>query len=277
MFDFLYRWSDLHIFLFLSGIILSLSLILILVLKNFILHKLRHRDNSVVGSVAALIGVIYGILVGLMALYLLNNNDSASTAADKEGSMISNLYRASRGLQNPARASVQANIQNYIHHVIDVEWPLMEKNKKVDFEGDFIIEKIADVLHHYPIKNSTDSLLITEMLSDITNLYTAREQRIQLSQTSLDPDIWEVILISTIVIIGINYLYRVNFYLHMISVCAFSIIASCMIFLLVTLDRPFQGEFIIEPDALSAALAYIEDSIKKDSGVATPALNESNQ
>lgn len=266
MFNFLYHWSDFTVFVFLSSVSLAISLFFIIVLKKLVLHKLRYRDNNVIGSVSALIGVIYGILVGLMALYLLNNNDTATEAAQKEGSIITNLYRDSRGLKNPVRKIVQNNIKNYIHYVTEVEWPLMEQNKIVDDHADFIVEKISDTLHAYPVQNNSDSLLISDMLSNISNLYNAREQRIALSQTSLGPEVWEVILIGTILIVGINYLYRVNLYLHLIAVCAFSLIASCMLFLLVTLDRPFQGEFLIQPDALSASLSYIESSIKKNDG-----------
>lgn len=258
MFDFLYHLSDLYIFLFLSGITLGISLVFIFILKFGVLKKLRYRDNEVIGSIAALIGLIYGVLAGLLALYLLNNNNYATDAVQKEGSVVLNLYRDSRWLKEPTRSTVQTAIQDYIRYAINHEWPLMTKGEALDQQNDFTLEKISDTLRNYSITNSLETAVMTDLLSSLSTLYIARNQRIQMSHSALGPEIWEVILIGTILIIGINYLYRVNFYLHLIAVCAFSIIASCMLFLLVTLDRPFQGEFIVEPDALRSALKFIE-------------------
>jgi hypothetical protein len=58
--------------------------------------------------------------------------------------------------------------------------------------------------------------------------------------------------------IGINFLFGMNFYMHVITVSAASMMAASMFFLLITLDRPFQGEFVVGPDSFQSVLSAIE-------------------
>ena len=74
MFDFLYHLSNMNVFLLLSGLSIVVSIGTVWLVRRFIPFKLQYDDNPVVGNISALIGIIYGVLAGLMALYLINNN-----------------------------------------------------------------------------------------------------------------------------------------------------------------------------------------------------------
>lgn len=270
MLDFLYRLSDLSIFLVLSGITVGVSVISILITKRFIFYRLRYRDNATIASISSLIGIIYGVLVGFMALYLLDNNDHASGAVQKEASAVANVYRESQWLHAPLPAQVQAQMEDYINRVVKVEWPLMRSGKDADQGGDEIILDVSNSLQSYSLNSDRDKLIVQDILTELKALYNARHERISLSTSQLSPELWEVILIGTILLIGINYAFRVNFYLHIFAISAFAIMAAAMIFLLVTLDRPFQGEFGVEPSALRAVMIFMktgkEEHLKSVSG-----------
>lgn len=266
MLDFLYRLSDFSIFLVLSGIIIAVSIVSIVIGKQFIFHRLKYRDNATIASISSLIGIIYGVLAGFICLYLIDNNDHASQAALHEANAVANVYRDSQWLKNPARAEIKDLLESYINKAINVEWPLMREGKDADVEGDYVIEKISNILRAYPTAAVSDTLIVQDVLTELKTLYNARHERISMSGSQLSPQLWEVILIGTILIIGINYAFRVNFYLHLFAISAFGIMAAAMLFLMVTLDRPFQGEFIVEPDALQAVLRFMKtgsDTIPK--------------
>jgi len=257
MLDYFSKLPDLYIFLTLMAITTAISLISIMISKFFILKKLRYKDNATIGSISSLIGIIYGVLVGFMALYLVNNNDHASNAVQREANAAANVYRESQWLQEPARMNIKMELIHYIHHTIDTEWPLMRQGKDIDQTGNNYIDHISAGLKKYPLKTQSDILIMRGLIEETKNLYDARQERIAWSAFELSPELWEVILMGTILIIGINYAFRVNFYLHLFAISAFAIMAASMLFLLITLDRPFQGEFIIEPDALHAVLSVM--------------------
>lgn len=258
MFEYLYALPDTYLFVLISVFSLIISVSIILVIKVFVKLTVHYDDNPVLGNISQLIGIIYGVLAGLMALYLINNITATGDAIQHEANAIANIYRDSKWLTEPTRSTIQSELKTYINKVVQVEWPLMQEGKDLQNDGEFIIENITDQLVNYKAAKNADSLLVHDTVDEIKTLYDAREQRIQKSFTSLNGEIWVVILIGTILTIGINYLFKMNFYLHLVSVSAATLMASSMMFLLVALDRPFQGEFGIEPKPFISVLQFME-------------------
>lgn len=257
MLNLLYQMNNMQLFAFLSGLAIGVSVIAVFIVNRLIPTEISYKDNSVIGNVSSLISLIYGVLAGLTALYLINNINYTSDAIQHEANAAANIYRDSKWLHEPARTQIQGWIKGYLNTVINVEWPAMEEGKNVSSDGITYIEKITNELVTYQTAFNTESLLLHDMLDEIKSLYNARENRIHMSFSSLNPEMWVVIIIGTILTIAINYLYGMNFYLKLISVSAAALMASSMIFLLLALDRPFQGEFIVEPDALRSVIKMI--------------------
>ncbi len=252
--EFLYHISDAAVFAFMVITTITFSLLLIILNKYFIFYKLKYRNNTITASVGSLIGIIYGVLIGFVCLFLLNNNDHASTAALNEGISAANIYRDSNWLKEPERHQIRQDLRKYIDAVINVEWPAMTSGKNPGVNNGYIISDISNRLITYPIVTQNDALILRDIVQEIKSLFNARQERIQMSVTNLSSGIWLVLIIGTILIIVINYAYRVSYYLHIFSITTFSIMAASVLFLLVTLDRPFQGEFVVEPTALQAVL-----------------------
>lgn len=260
MFNFLYQIPDTYLFFILSFSTVIISVTAIHYTRKYIPFDLRYRDNPMLANMSSLISIIYGVLVGLTALYLITNISTTSEAVVREANAAADFYRDTRWLQEPARTNVQQLIKSYVEKVINEEWPKMVAGVAVDHVNDDIVDKITDELQQYKVNDYADLLVLRDMLSDVKALYDARELRIQMSYSELNPAIWSVILVGTILMIGICYLYSMNYYLHIITTSAISIMASAMIYLLISLDRPFQGEFIIESDVMKSVLLQINNS-----------------
>ena len=136
-----------------------------------------------------------------------------------------------------------------LHH-----WPFTTYNSSN--ANDVLINKISDVVRAYPIKSNSEIVICTNLVEAIRALNNARQQRIHMSYSALNGDIWTVILIGTFLVLAVNFLFAMNYWLHVLVISGASLMAASMIFLLVTLDRPFQGEFVIEPDAFKAMLQF---------------------
>jgi hypothetical protein len=258
MLDWLYQEASFTVFLFLIGITTAISIFFIILNKYFILYKLRYRDNATIGSISSLIGIIYGVLMGFLALYLIDNNDRASDAVRHEANAAANIYRECKWLKEPTQQRIKDQIEKYVDTVINTEWRLMQKGHDIDHEGDIIIDNVSEILKNYNPSKVSENLVMQDLLTELKTLNDARRQRIEMNYSQLSPDIWLVVLIGTILIIGINYAFRVNFYLHLFAISAFAIMAASMLFLLISLDRPFMGEFNVQPDAFKLIQFFIE-------------------
>ncbi|MES2218484.1 MAG: hypothetical protein V4501_08725 [Pseudomonadota bacterium] len=260
MIDYLYQTSDFNLFLLLSFFFIFISACALFFIRWFFPLHLRYQENAVIGCTSALIIMIYGVLAGFATLYLINNNNLASDAVQREASAVADMYQVSQGLANPARTQIQADMKNYLDEVIKIEWPLMSVGKAINDVGSTLIGKVVNQLTHYTTSNSTETIVLTHMLGISKNLYDARQQRIQMSYTSLSNEIWVVILVGTILTLCVSYLFGVNFYLHFFIVIAAALMTSSIIFLLISLDKPFQGEFLVGPDMYQTVLTFLNKS-----------------
>ncbi len=250
MFEFVYAYSDLTGFLFFCAVIIVFSISIIMVSRRFIFSRLAHDDNVITASVASLIGIIYGVLAGFIAVYLLGFNDHATAAVVDESNAVANIFRDSKWLNQPTQQHIQELLRLYVNNVIEIEWPEMSKGTSPHGNNHTYIDQISEQLHNYKIVTPSDNVIVADLTQEVKSLFNAREERIESSEATLSPEIWFVLILGTILIIVINYAFRVNFYLHLFTITVFSIMAASIFFLLVELDRPFQGEFAVSPHTM---------------------------
>ncbi len=255
---FLYHLSDTQVFLFLSILIISTSIIAVFIVHKFIPLNLRYKDNGVIGYMSAFVSIIYGVLAGLMALYLINNINYAADAVEHESDAVANIYRDSLWLNPNFRESIHASIRQYLNGVINVEWPKMRNGIPLDSTNEVAINDISTKLSTYPVTTRQDVMSVHELMQDVKTLYNSRQQRIHMTYAALNPEIWVVIAIGTILTLAMNFLYGMNFYLHLVVTTAAGLMTASILFLLITLDKPFEGEFIIEPDAFIYILNHMD-------------------
>lgn len=256
----------LNLFVFVALGMILFSLVALLLIRRYRLVSTNYQDDPVLGNIGTLIGTIYGVLAGLTALYLVNNIAFTADAVQREANAVADIYRDSRWLKDPQRTQIQTETKKYIDNVMTVEWPLMQNGEPVGSQNDLIIDKISGNLFTYDPSSNSESLLVHDMLDEIRLLYNARQQRIHMSNLELNPEIWFVVLVGTALTLGINFLFRMSFYLHVAAISATALMASAVIFLLVSLDRPFQGDFIVEPEAFDSVLALIKAQNKAEVG-----------
>lgn len=254
--------SDLSLFVLLIVTALFVSTIAITLVKRYIPHDIRSKDNPVIGNMVGLISIIYGVLAGLTALYLVNNVSYASAITQDEANAAANVLHTSQWLNKPTKTQIQNELMLYLTEIIDHEWPLMREGKPINSYAANNIEHMSSYLRSYPAHTTLDALIIQSMMQNIQTLYETRQDRIAASQLSLSNDVWIVVLLGTILTIVINYLFAMNFYMHIVTASASALMCFAMIFLLVTLDHPFQGDFVIEPDVYKPLLNHIKHNLQ---------------
>ncbi len=260
MYNFLLQLPDIYLFLLISFSFIIISIIITLVVRVSVPSHIRSRDNAIIVGTSNLISLIYGILVGLSALYLINNISYTADAVQREANAIADIYHNSEWLSEPIKSTFEKKLTIYLNSVINTEWHLMQRGKEISNKNDFLISSMKKDAIDYHAANNTEQMLQRDILTNLQNLYNARQQRIHMSYSMLNPDLWVVIIIGTILTLCINYIYDMNFYLHLVTISAAALMTASMLFLLIALDGPFQGEFVIDSSSMQAVLTYIEQS-----------------
>lgn len=105
--------------------------------RTRIYNKFRISDgsNETVNGFFAGVGVIYGLLVGLVAVAAWDNYQSVDSIASKESASIAALYRDISTLEQPSKGKLQAQLRDYLDFVIQVAWPAHKRGERPRYGG----------------------------------------------------------------------------------------------------------------------------------------------
>ena len=81
-------------------------------------------DNEIVGAVLAAFGVLYGLLLSLIAVAAYENLNLVESQAANEASAILALHRDVGEYPSPLKERLQAQLRDYCQMITDEEWPL---------------------------------------------------------------------------------------------------------------------------------------------------------
>lgn len=264
MFNFVYHMPDILLFLLINGVTITISLLAIYLLEKIYPAKERYKENQGIGYISATICVIFAVLSGFAALYVLTNFNRAGEVAQQEANLTMAIYQDAGWVGDPLREHLKGAVKEYFKLAVEHDWPLMSEGKEVDIETDLLLNQIAKHLHRHT-QEPDPPFALQEISKEIIALRDARAERIRLSQSALGPDIWLVILLCAFVTIAINYAFGMQYYLHLVLASAAALVVSSMIFLLIVLDHPFQGKYSINAGAFQYYLTLISDESSPNS------------
>jgi hypothetical protein len=251
-----YEISTLKLALIMVAAVEAVSLLGLLLARRFVLPQLRFHDgvNDAISGTVQAIGVFYGITVGLIAVGVWNTNSNASDIVSKEAAAIGGLYRDVSGYPEPVRATLQAELREYTHAVIEKVWPEQQQGRIAD-DGTRILNRFQDTLLTFEPVTAGQTALHGETLHAFNVLVEHRRLRIDAVHGGLSQVMWMVIWIGAVISISVAYFYNIDdAKLHAILVALMAGFLGFVIFMIVINDRPFTGANGISPASYQVVL-----------------------
>ena len=225
-------------------------------------HSKNIEVNDVISHFTGIVGIFFGILIGLVAVGLWENYNGCQEKVDAESGYAMSLYRDCSGLPFQVSREIKNDIKNYLKNVIKKEWPQSKKgNIPLAAIDDF--NKIQyDLVSFNPI-TERDKIIYKLCLDKFSTLAAARRERVYSTQNGLPPIVWAVTIIGCIVLIGITWFFETDTRLHIIMSLIVGILLSTVIFMIVSLDWPFRGNLSIDTGAYKFTLDRINETEAK--------------
>ncbi len=221
--------------------------------------RLSDETNESVNGFVAGAGVLYGLLLGLVAVATWQNYDSANTLASKEASSIAALYRDVCALPEPERGRLQRPLEHYLHYVIEVAWPAHRRGE-VPRGGTVILSNFQGVLAAYQPTTANQQVMLAEALTAFNKLVEARRMRMDSVTTGLPSVFWVVIIAGAVLSIGRTHAFHLpSLKTHLLLTGIFSLFVGFLIFLVAALDHPFRGELSVAPEAYQLVLQGLKE------------------
>ena len=246
-----------------TGIIslyLLISLTGLLLLRGWIYRafEISPETNEMTNGIFSGVGLLYGLLVGLVAVAGWENFDDVDNLVAKEAAAVGAFYRDISALRPPAKARLQGQIRVYLDEVIHVAWPLHRKGI-CDLEGSRTLSKIHSELTHYKPMAGADEDLFQEALAAFNRLSEARRMRLGEVGTGIPEVFWIVIVAGALLNLPLIYLFHTRrLRTHLAATGAYALFMGSMLFLLVAVDHPLRGEVSIPPDSFQEVLDNLD-------------------
>lgn len=215
-------------------------------------------NESVNGFVAGT-SMLYGLLLGLVAVATWENYDAANTLASKEASAVAALYQDVSAFPQPERQVLQTHLENYLRYVIDVAWPA-HRAGEIPRGGTLILSKFQGVLGAFQPKTANQQVILAEALTAFNALVEARRLRMDSVTNGLPAVFWVVILAGAALSIVLTYaVHLASMKAHLILTGIYALFVGLMIFLVAALDNPFRGDLSVSPDSYGLVLHGLQD------------------
>ncbi len=246
MFDWIYTYSTIHAGLLFSGLFILAQWALIFLFRR-IFHTWFHRGNStneMLSFIFSSFFVLYGLLVGLLAVAAYQNFSSIDDLVTKEASSIGSLYRDIRGYPEPMRSILQRELREYTLFVIEKSWDLQSKGI-ISNEDTHRITKFEDALMSFKPFNRSQEIIHSETFRQANRFFELRATRIANANIGITPILWWVVSIGSLISILLIGMFEMELYLHLILGGVISFFLGALIFTIAALDSPFRGEVSI--------------------------------
>jgi hypothetical protein len=239
----------------LTGPVIILSLCLFAVVglwavRRLVLPRLRVQaaDSEFSGAMLQSVMVFYGLAVALIAVSVWQTYSDTSKIVSTEATALAALYRDVSSYPDPVRPQLQNELRGYTDYVIREAWPLQQKGK-VPGGGVERMNRFQALLVSFEPTTEGQKLLHAETLRAYNEMIKTRRQRLDAVGTGLPTVMWAVIVLGALIGLSASFLFRVeDARLHIFEVLLLAVFIGLVIFMILSLDRPFRGDLGISVD-----------------------------
>ena len=209
----------------------------------------EHRTNELVGMALGSFSVLYGILLGLVAVGAYQNFSSISDLVTKEASCLAGFYRDVSAFPEPYKDQLQADLRNYTRYTIDYGWPAQRHGHVTTGSTQRMTVLFNDLTAFQPTDRRSE-VIFGEAFRQFNNLTELRRARMAEVTTGIPAVLWCVVGIGAFLNIVLIWMLDMEVHVHVILTVVLSLFLGVVIFLVASMDNPFRGEVSVGPDAL---------------------------
>lgn len=216
------------------------------------------RHNEVGGFIVAVVGSLYGVLLGFMTVIAWQHFADASQLVAAESAAATDAWHTAIGLPAASRSRVRRDMLLYADAMLKREWPAMRKSD-FDRDADWIVMDAIGAAGGFNPHTLEAANAQVATLAQLSALHDDRQRRLSENRSGIIPFEWLVLLVGGVCIVGFCWLFGVeNKSIHLMMTSAVTIIVSATLVLLFELQYPFQSDLRIQPDDWNAVVTHIE-------------------
>lgn len=214
-----------------------------------VLVRSQGGDNEIVGSVLAAFGVLYGLLMSLIAVAAYQNLNDVESQVEGEASSLLSLFRVASDYPDPLKSELQSEIRNYCQFIIQEEWPIMRSGKHprgAQRRLEPIFRRLI-ALEHETVRDEVIQNLAVDHFDDLADF--GRRRRFA-AEGAIPTAMWYVVFLGTLINFGLMWSFDMRFISQLFLGGMLAFFLGALILLIAVLERPYRSlEFGVSPEA----------------------------
>ncbi|HUK00606.1 MAG TPA: TAXI family TRAP transporter solute-binding subunit [Stellaceae bacterium] len=216
-----------------------LGILLIHPVMRRLLHG-EHPSNEVIASISGGFGLLYAVLLGLLAVATFQNTKDVEDDVGGEASSLSAIYRNASGYPEPARGELKFLLRDYTHYVIEKDWPAHRKGL-VLAGGEHRLQVIRQTLLSFEPASKAQETLQNELLHELNALTAARERRLAAVTATIPSVLWYVVVGGALISIAFLWMLYMELAQQLLLGGITGLFLGVMIFVIYAMDHPLRG------------------------------------
>lgn len=239
-------------------------------------HRLvGHDETSHHEALDAIFGAVsslYAILLGLILVAAWQNFEEAEHEQIDESHHIVTLFRLSAGMGEAVGGQIRSDLYRYTKLTVEEEWPEMDTLFEETSGQSTGLPEILAVLNalwsRYSGYQSPDlraQMVWNQSMDELIALTQDRRSRLLDAKPHLPPDVWRLLFAGAALVMVMAALFTVG-RRGLFAVTSFALGASIALELavVISVDHPYAGQTVVEPNALSNAIVVMEHLSRTD-------------
>jgi hypothetical protein len=226
-------------------------------------------SKDAIGACASAVGVIYAVLLGMIAVAAWDDYTDLADKVAEEASLTNNLFRDAEGLPEVTRLALQKHYRQYVGDVACREWPLLQQGT-LDASHTPTHDTVLNIMHTVSAFKPSDlgeANVHRETLSVVNHLLSLRRARLMSADTHLLPILWLVLLAGGLATMALSWCVHVSDRrLHVLLNGIYSSVVGLMMFCIFSLDHPFWGEISVDAEPFHF-VGHSLDRLNRDLGI----------
>lgn len=240
------EWITLPVFA--AGFV-ALSLLSIIAVRSITRRRITDSEqwDRVLGYTSSSFSAFFGILLALVAVSVYANYVDAHGSSAEEASRISALYRSAAGLPEPLRDEMRATLTDYVHTVIDDDWPAQRQDDVPDASAAGV-DEVERVLDAFDPTTLQAHARYTQLLATFDDFVEARSARIDATTLHLPVMFWFVIWVGAIINALLIAMIDVKSQrMHLLMGGLLAVFVAMVMFVTAEMDHPYAGWIAVGP------------------------------
>lgn len=241
---------------------------------------LRHRlvgheekgHHDALDAIFSAVSSLYAILLGLILVAAWQNFQDAEHEQIDEAHHVVTLFRLSAGISEPMGGQIRSDIYHYTKRTVEDEWFRMDALFKESSGQSAGLPETFTLYNglwsrylDYKPQDIREQMILNHAMDELIEFGEDRRSRLLDAKPYLPQDVWRLLFAGAVLVMIMAALFTVG-RRGLFAVTSFALGASIALELavVISVDHPYAGQTVVEPNALRNAISVMEHLSRTD-------------